>query len=305
MTTDKANLEARITQLRDEYGREKEQYTAIIRQQRDALERKETILDHPDGKITYVDYEQREVHVDINRRMGARPQMVMSVFDLHAPGIPTEKPKGTIELTQIGESFSVARITKTFNSIDPIREGDLVYSPAWSPNTPMRFALVGKIDINRDGRDDRLELKRMIEEAGGVVDFDLPPGDVGRETGKLSPQIDWYVTDERPPFHEVYNARSEPILRWEAELKKRMGEVIKEARLDGIRPMPIQRLLNYLGYDINTPVVGRSEGVNTEAIRRLTAKRQPIQPAAPKPTATADQPKAEEPTKDKDGDQPK
>ena len=107
--------------------------------------------------------------------MGARPQMVMSIFDARSPGIPTEKPKGTIELTKVGDRFSIARIVKTMNPIDPIRTGDIVYSAAWSPNNPTRFALVGKIDVNRDGRDDREELKRMIQEAGGVVDFDLPP----------------------------------------------------------------------------------------------------------------------------------
>ncbi len=92
--------------------------------------------------------------------------------------------------------------------IDPIRTGDIVYSPAWSPNNPTRFALVGKIDVNRDGRDDREELKRMIKEAGGVVDFDLPPLEVGKETGKLTPRIDWYVIDDRMPFHEVYARRN-------------------------------------------------------------------------------------------------
>ncbi len=94
--------------------------------------------------------------------------MKMSIFDARSPGIPTEKPKGTIEVTQVGEQFSNARIIKTNNPIDPIRVGDIVYSAAWSPNIPMRFALVGKIDVNRDGRDDREELKRMIQEAGGV-----------------------------------------------------------------------------------------------------------------------------------------
>jgi hypothetical protein len=54
-----------------------------------------------------------------------------------------------------------------------IQVGDIVYSPAWSPNAPTRFALVGKIDVNRDGQDDRDELKRTIEEAGGVIEFDL------------------------------------------------------------------------------------------------------------------------------------
>ena len=103
--------------------------------------------------------------------------------DAKSPGIPTEKPKGSIELTQIGDQFSAARIVKTDNSIDPIRVGDIVYSAAWSPNQPMRFALVGKMDVNRDGRDDRQELRRMIEEAGGSVDFDLPPATDGEGGG--------------------------------------------------------------------------------------------------------------------------
>jgi hypothetical protein len=268
-TTDIANLSTKLKQQQDDYGREKETLTSIIRDLRDKVESKENILDHPDGYLTYVDYDAREVQVDINRRMGARPQMVMSVFDSASPGIPTEKPKGTIELTKIGEAFSVGRIIKTVNPIDPMKAGDIVYSPAWSPNTPMRFALIGKMDVNRDGRDDREELKRMITDAGGVVDYDLPPVHLGKETGKLTPRIDWYVIDDRLPFHEVYNSRSQSNLLNESQLQKRMGEVIKEARLDGIRPMPIGRLLNYLGYDINTPVIGRAESVNEKAVKRM------------------------------------
>src|SRR5262249_23485487 len=149
--TEIANLQTRTKQQQDDYSREKETLTSMIKEQRDALERTDTILDRPDGKITYVDYEQREVQVDITRRRGARPQMTMTVFDAQSQGIPpppTQKPKGTIELTKIGEQFSVARIipSKEYdNPSDPIRDGDLVYSPAWSPNTKLKFALVGKI----------------------------------------------------------------------------------------------------------------------------------------------------------------
>ncbi len=287
-TTEIANLRAQMGQLKDDYTKEKDTLTTIIREQRDKAERVETILDHPDGYITYVDYEAREVQVNINKAMGARPQMKMSIFDAASPGVPTERPKGTIELTKIGDQFSVGRIVSTKNPIEPIRTGDIVYSPAWSPNSPTRFALVGKMDVNRDGRDDREELKRMIQEAGGVVDFDLPPPWVGHETGKLSPRVDWYVTDDRMPLRDVFRARSEPQLKDESTLNERVGQVIKEARLDGIRPLPIERLLNYLGYDINTPVVGRPESINESAIRRLTAKK-PQTTLAPttKPAATA------------------
>ncbi len=220
-----ANLQADVKRIQDEYSHEKDQLTTIIRELRDRAEKVDTILDHPDGYITFVDYERGEVQVNINRGMGARPQMAMSVFDANAPGIPTEKPKGTIELTKVGDLFSIARITKTISPIDPLRTGDIIYTPAWSPNNPTRFALVGKMDVNRDGKDDREELKRMIHEAGGVVDFDLPPLEIGNETGKITPRIDWYVVDERMPFRQVYGEKqSDASLRarpsWRNELAR-------------------------------------------------------------------------------------
>jgi len=148
----------------------------------------------PSGRITVVDYADGLVRVNLTRRQGAREQMVFSVFDRDAPGIPTERPKALIELIQVGDRDSVARIDKEktkdmIKKIDPrtgrqlstIRVGDLIYSPAFNPNEPKRFALLGKIDIDRDGVDDRARLKRMIEAAGGVFAYDLPP--TGKESG--------------------------------------------------------------------------------------------------------------------------
>ena len=71
----------------------------------------------------------------------------------------------------------------------------------------MRFALVGKIDVNRDGRDDREELKRMIQEAGGIVDFDLPPLTSARRPARSRPAIDWYVIDDRTPLRDIFTTR--------------------------------------------------------------------------------------------------
>jgi hypothetical protein len=271
--TENANLTAKVKQQDEDFTRKQETLTTIIRQQRDDLERKELILDRPDGYVTYVDYERREVLVSLTKRQGARPQMKMTIFDAKSPGIPTEKPKGSIELTQVGDQFSAARIVKTYSSIDPIRVGDIVYSAAWSPNTPMRFALVGKMDVNRDGKDDRDELKRMIQEAGGTVDFDLPPAELGKETGTLSPRIDWYVIDNRAPLREQFVAKNAAVEVSQEKLNQRVGEIVREARLNGVRPMTIEHLLAFLGYDMNAPVVGRAEAVDSRALQRLTAPR--------------------------------
>ena len=210
-----ARLSARLKQVQGDYAREKDMLTSIVRELRDRLDRPGTTLELPDGHVTGVDYQRREVLIDITRRQGARPQLRMSIFDSASPGIPNGKPKGMIEITQVGEPFSTARIIQTNNAIEPIRVGDIVYSPVWSPNLPTRFALVGMMDVNRDDKDDRDELKRLIQRAGGSIDFDLPPPDVGQEVGTLSPRIDWYIIDDRT--------------RQQAQVEQRMGQVIKEA----------------------------------------------------------------------------
>lgn len=272
--TEIANLTTQLRQVQDEGGTRTAQLTSIIREQRDQLEKSENVLDRPDGKITFVDYDTKEVHVNLTRSQGARPQMSMTIFDANAPGVPTERPKGNIVLTQVNDRYSIGRIVKVSSPIEPLRIGDIVYSPTWSPNDPMKFALIGKIDVNRDGKDDREDLKRMITSAGGIVEYDLPPPNSGKESGKLSALVAWYVTDdpkERPPLRDSYEGnKSDSSIAQQAQFEQRYGEMVKEARLLGIRPISLGRLLAYLGYDMSVPVVGQAEGVNAPALRRLT-----------------------------------
>ncbi|QEH34342.1 hypothetical protein OJF2_28780 [Aquisphaera giovannonii] len=296
-----ANQETQLRQLKEENDRRHELDMALIKEQRDLLGLKENVLDKPDGYITYVDLERGEVHVNLTRRQGAKPQMKMTIFAAGSPGVPTEQPKGNIMLTQVGDQYSVAQITRVNSSIEPFRVGDIVYSAAWSPEEPTRFALIGKIDVNRDGVDDRQDLKRMIEESGGFVEYDLPPPETSqKESGKLSSRIDWYVIDDRKPLREVFASRSPAAVAAGSEFEKKYGKVIKECRDDGIRPMPIGRLLAYLGYDMGTPVIGRVEAINSNALQRLTEpRRQAEQPkGAPAAERKAEEPRADEPKAD-------
>ena len=49
-----------------------------------------------------------------------------TIFDKNAPGIPTDKPKGTIELVYVTDSYSIGKIVKTFNPIEPMSTRDVV-----------------------------------------------------------------------------------------------------------------------------------------------------------------------------------
>lgn len=291
MQTEIANLQARIRKMEDDYNKSLSLAQQTVRELRDRVERRETVLDRPDGQVTFVDYGRGEIHANVTRSTGARPQMQFAIFDAGSPGLPTDKPKGTVQLVQVNDRESVGQILKTNSSIDPIRVGDHLYSAAWSPNEPMRFALIGKIDINRDGVDDRNDLKRLIQAAGGIVDYDLPPPEAGKETGKLTGRDAWYVIDERMPLREVY-AKTGIGAHENAEYLKKQTDAVREARQNGVRPMPIERLLPYLGYDMLAPVRGRAEAIDVQSQKRLVAPRQ--DPNKPKPAA-AEEPKAQEP----------
>src|SRR5262249_41493518 len=128
--TDIANLNTRLRQLDEDSTKKLQLAQNTIRELREQIERKENVLDIPDGRVTYADYSRGEVRTNLSRSMGARPQMVFSIFDANAPGVPTEKPKGTIELTYVDDTHSLGRIVKTNSTIDPIRAGDIVYSPS-------------------------------------------------------------------------------------------------------------------------------------------------------------------------------
>jgi len=274
LATEVATLTTKLRQTEEDFTKKLRLAQDTLRELRDRVERTETVLDSPDGYVTNTDHLRNEVRTNLTSRMGVRPQMQFTIFDRNAPGIPTDKPKGSIELTYVGDKYSIGRIIKTNKAIDPIRTGDIVYSPAWSPNEPMRFALIGKMDVNRDGKDDRADLKRMIESAGGVVDYDLPPPGAGKESGNLTGRDAWYVFDDRMPFVLEFKTGDDHMTGDEQEFLKKQSDAIKEARLLGVRPMAIGRLLTYLGYDYHAATVGRTEAVDSAAMRRLLAPKQ-------------------------------
>ncbi len=289
------------------------------------MSRREDVMSKPGGRVTFIDYNSNLVRVNVNRSQGVRPLMRFTIFDKNAPGITSAKPKAAIELTSVGdprkgENDSIGRIVKTFDENDPIRYNDFIYSVGWSYDHPQRFALVGKLDINRDGRDDRADLIRMIEASGGVVEYDLPPPgvdrtpgqaavarafarlgetqppSVGRAAGKISALAYAYVIDERSAWggaRRVSDATKDDTAFHEEE-----SQATKEARDNSVRPLPLEKLLNLLGYDYSAPIEGRREAYDKSAIKQLLKPKGGTAPATPPsdadtPKSDADTPKSD------------
>jgi hypothetical protein len=281
LASENDTFKKQLAQREEEYNKQVETITNQLKYFREQTELKENALDVPDGRVISVDWTKREVRLNITRNQGAREQMIFAVFDKNAPGIPTDKPKGTIQLTEVGPTMSVGKILRVQTAIEPIRANDIIYSAAWSPNDPKRFALIGKIDMNRDGKDDRADLIRLIQAAGGIIEYDLPPPNVGRETGDLTGRCEWYILDDRDPIRNPGNRRAiEEITKEDTEFNTKRTEAMRKARLLGVRPQPIERLLASLGYSYGMAIPGRTEAINQRAIEGLLNKTQRATPPA-------------------------
>ena len=277
LSSDLASLQAEKDRLEQNLRTQEADYEDQLASMRETLnyyrtqaEKGEVVLDNADGYITFVDYTNNRVRTNITRSMGARPQMILAVFDADAPGLPSDDPKARIKLLEVTERGSVASIEEQFNQSNPLRRGDQVYSAAWSPTDPQRFALIGKIDLDRDGRDDRDDLKRLIRASGGVVEYDLPPSNIGPEQGELTARSTWYVIDERDPIRSPGNEQDvEELTEAREQFAQTRTEVIEKARSLGVRPLPIDRLLSSLGYSHGMLIPGQVEASDPRAIREL------------------------------------
>jgi hypothetical protein len=280
-------LAAELTSLRSLMAQNQEEstkrYSDLMAQfnvLREQVEKTETHLEASNGRILFADYTRGEVRTTLSRNQGAREQMIFTVFDKNAPGIPSDRPKGSIQLIQVGNNGSIGRIVSTEQTINPIAVGDQLYSPAFSAE-PRLFALIGKIDIDQDGRDDREDLKRMIRSTGGDISYDLPPAGFGEESGELTPLTSWYVIDERLPLRVGAEVASGAPPEEIQAFEKKKTDALKLARQAGVRAISIERLLSMLNYRFHAPNPGRVEARNRTAYENLVRPRGESVPVTP------------------------
>ncbi len=147
--------------------------------------------DQYDGRILGVVAATKTVLIDRGRADGVRPKMTFSVYDADDSNARTAKKKASVEITRIlGDHRSEARITQLDHVNPPIRN-DHIATPAWSPGETVGFALVGKMDIDADGLDDREEVRLLITRGGGRIDAEEV---IGQNGGDKVSQVTGAVT---------------------------------------------------------------------------------------------------------------
>ncbi|XZE21640.1 hypothetical protein SH449x_001544 [Pirellulaceae bacterium SH449] len=230
---------------------------AELKQQKEAVERDrdafKVSLANVNRKLTEVREEgfervQGEVrdvidgNVWINKGFADRltTGVTFVVADADTNQVSNVKPKAKIEVVEIiSDHVARARIIED-RAYKPILRGDKIYSFFWQPGMITEYALVGKMDMNGDGRDDRQRLKSLIERNNAKVVFDLPDGEaMGRR--RLPDSVRFLVvggdvTVRSGSDGEVADAASQQALRDRQQIETKAREM-------GIQIVPLSRLV--------------------------------------------------------------
>ena len=216
-------------------------------------------FERSDGKITMVDDSGRLVWVDLGSADRLRPGIRFSVFDKSATQVGGSRKglKGVVEVSRVtGPHRAQARVIER-DRLNPLLGGDLVYSPIWSVGHAERFALIGLVDLNDDGRSDIEGLRRYVQESGSKVTVWVDDSG-NRNGGAVDMSVKYLVVGETPAPDSARNDLQRVAYN---RLIGHLTEMREEAYDHGVRVIRLNDFLAYIGY---TKGLGTGVSVTTE-----------------------------------------
>jgi hypothetical protein len=137
-----------------------------------------------DGTVQSVNPFNQTVYINLGKSDNLPRLTNFSVHDFQANTKEGKGLKGSIEVLQvIDDHMSLCRILDE----DPTKQmvpGDKIYTPLWNSGQKLRFAVLGKIDLNKDGIDDRPLVRDLVGQMGGQIDAEVD--NQGKITGALT-----------------------------------------------------------------------------------------------------------------------
>jgi hypothetical protein len=124
-----------------------------------------------DAKIVDVDLESKVVFLDIGSDDHVYPGLTFGIFDDGAPIPEDGKGKGEIEVYDVRNHVSMAKIV-IYSKRNPIVPDDVAINLVWDSKTNNKFVVAGGFDFDRNGsvdRDGNEKVKQLIEEWNGRV----------------------------------------------------------------------------------------------------------------------------------------
>ncbi len=243
----------RVTKLKDEVGRMKEE-TLVLSSQLSALrgDKKKELL-RPDDEASLVDGHvmglnsgERQAFISLGSKNKITLGMEFAVYADARSVRPDADgnypaPKGKLEVISVDTDNAICRIVFE-NRGQPVVSGDVLVNPIFDPTKTYKFVAFGNFDADGDRIATALERKQLaslIEEWGGSVAEDLG-GDVDFLVLGARPQLGPKPGTDAPiEFVQAYVQREREIQKYD--------QLLKQATSTGIPVLNENRLNTLLG----------------------------------------------------------
>ena len=206
----------------------------------------EVLAHRPDGEIMLIDDQAKVVHLNIGSKQHVYRGLTFTVYDRSA-SIPKDgKGKAEIEVFDVAETYSAARITQS-EPKRPILQGDIVANLIWNSDKTNVFVVAGDFDLDNDGNIDRNaigKIKALIEKWGGRV-----ADTISIDTDFLLLGSQPQVPKQQPTFEEQ-DLDPGAMQRYEALLQRlnHYNQLQSQAQALWIPIFRYERFLYFIGY---------------------------------------------------------
>ena len=205
----------------------------------------EVIAYKPDARILRIDSQAKVVYLNVGRNDHVYRGLTFSVYDRSAPIPEDGKGKAEIEIYQVQDNISVAKINESSRK-NPIILEDIVANLIWDSKTSNRFIVAGNFDIDGNGAIDSDGLDKIVR---------LVRRWGGRIVDKVTIETDFIVLGTRPfalarPTTEQIEIDPTVEQKYEAslELGRRYDEIGVQAATLSVPVINQQKFLHLTGY---------------------------------------------------------
>jgi hypothetical protein len=207
----------------------------------------------PDGSVILVDDLAKSVHINIGSKDHVYRGLTFEVYERGGTVPENGKGKAAIEVFDISENYSAARITRSEQN-RPVLKGDLIANLIWDSNMVNEFVITGEFDLNKDSKYDTDAIEKissLITKWGGAVSDDVTVhtdyvilGDEP-ETPRRPTMED---IDIDPNAMEIYNAALAKLNRY--------NDIKRQAQSLWIPIMRYDKFLYFIGYQTQATQAG-------------------------------------------------
>jgi hypothetical protein len=207
---------------------------------------KEVQAYQPDAQIVRVDLQNGIVYLDAGVNDRVYRGLTFAIYDRNRPIPEDGEGKAEIEVFQVADRVSAARIVKS-DTKNPVVMDDIVANLIWDRDGANLFVVAGEFDYNNDGRvesDGNARIVELIERWGGQV------------TEDITVDVDFLVIGEEPqplprPTQEDLDTDPMAQQRYETSLRQAesYNEMLEKAVKIGIPVFNQKRFMYLVGYD--------------------------------------------------------